>query len=388
MPHPDGAGAGAEKASGADQRGAMRRRLLIGTPGFEAALGAEVPATLDPRVDDRWPGMVTAREPDDDVSVSVGAGAAPLDPVFARQQLPAAVAVAAPSIARAADAAYAEVEAAVDAASGPFTIHAFALTGADGGLASRATLIATELLARLRQRRRRASRGYRPPEEAAAHFADMALVIQLLATEREHLWVSTARPHRLAGGGGTVTPWPGGVAPVAEDRRPPSRAYRKLEEALLWMDEAPTAGQICVDLGAAPGGWTHVALSRGARVIAVDRAALEPPVRGHRALTMVEGNAFTYEPPPARRPVDWLLCDVICEPARTVELLRRWLGTSGGPWCRRLVVTVKFKGQSGYTAVIDDVRAALLAAGCRRWRIKHLHHNKNEVTVMAAVRAS
>jgi 23S rRNA (cytidine2498-2'-O)-methyltransferase len=77
------------------------------------------------------------------------------------------------------------------------------------------------------------------------------------------------------------------------------------------------------------------------------------------------------------------VCDVICEPARTVDLLRRWLTP---PWCRRLVVTVKFKGQSGYAAVLDEVRATLRAAGCPRWRIKHLHHNKNEVTVLAAAR--
>jgi 23S rRNA (cytidine2498-2'-O)-methyltransferase len=176
------------------------------------------------------------------------------------------------------------------------------------------------------------------------------------------------------------------VATIADDKRPPSRAYRKLEEALLWMGEGPKAGQVCVDLGAAPGGWSHVALSRGARVIAVDRAPVEPPVRGHRGLTMVVGNAFTYEPPPARRPVDWLLCDVICEPARTIELLRRWLSGPDGPWCRRLVVTVKFKGQAGYAAVLDEVRAVLDAAGCPQWRIKHLHHNKNEVTVLARAR--
>jgi len=75
----------------------------------------------------------------------------------------------------------------VDAAGGAFTIHAFALTGADGGLGSRATLIANELLGHLRQRRRRAARGYRPAEEAVARFADTALVIQLLVTERERL---------------------------------------------------------------------------------------------------------------------------------------------------------------------------------------------------------
>ena len=366
MSPPDG-----DAASGA-------HRLLVGTPGFEAALCAELPAALHPRADETLPGLVIAREPDGPAQRDG------LDPVFARQQLPAAVAIAVPSVARAADAAYAAVEAAVDAAKGPFTIHAFAPTGADAGLGSRATLIATELLGRLRERRRRAARAYLAPELAAAQFAETSLLIQVLATRRDQIWVSAARPRALTGGGWTVSPWPGGVFPVADDRRPPSRAYRKLEEALAWMGDGPKAGQVCVDLGAAPGGWTHVALGRGARVIAVDRAPLEPPVRGHRALTKVEGNAFTYEPPPARRPVDWLLCDVICEPGRTVELLRRWLGTPAAPWCRRLVVTVKFKGQSDYATVLGDVRATLRAAACPRWRIKHLHHNKNEVTVLAA----
>ena len=115
-------------------------------------------------------------------------------------------------------------------------------------------------------------------------------------------------------------------------------------------------------------------------MIAVDRAPLERPVLGHPRLTMIKGNAFTWEPPASKIPVDWLLSDVICEPARALALCERWV--SGG-WCRRLVMTVKFKGQGGY-GMLADVRATLDRANATTLRIKHLHHNKNEVTVMAS----
>ena len=78
---------------------------------------------------------------------------------------------------------------------------------------------------------------------------------------------------------------------------------------------APTARASSTS-AAAPGGWAYSALRRGARVTAVDRAPLLPPAGGHPNLTTVLGNAFTFTPP--ARPVDWLLCDVICEPPRSV----------------------------------------------------------------------
>jgi 23S rRNA (cytidine2498-2'-O)-methyltransferase len=120
-------------------------------------------------------------------------------------------------------------------------------------------------------------------------------------------------------------------------------------------------------------------LKRGARVIAVDRSPLAPPVLNHPRLTMIEGNAFTYQAP---HPVDWLLSDVVCEPPRALELINRWIGPGG---CRKLVVTVKFKGRAGY-GFLATVRDAL--ANLPRFRIKHLPHNKNEVTVMARLAVS
>jgi 23S rRNA (cytidine2498-2'-O)-methyltransferase len=90
----------------------------------------------------------------------------------------------------------------------------------------------------------------------------------------------------------------------------------------------------------------------------------------------VIGNAFNFQP---SHPVDWLLCDVICEPARTLALIDRWLDQG---WCHRMVVSVKFKGRDGY-GILDGVTPMFNRAGWRFVRVKQLVHNKNEVTVLA-----
>ncbi len=296
------------------------------------------------------------------------------DLVFARQLVPDAVEVEGSSIQRLAEAAYQAVEAMVDAGETPFTLHAFTAV-ADPMLGSRVELVGRQLLDLLKTRRRRAFRWYRAPSEIGEVWAPGARLVQLVALERERLLVSAAAARALPRGGTDLAPWPAGSAPIALDKAPPSRAYQKLEEAFAWLADAPTAGQTCVDLGGAPGGWALTALKRGARVTAIDRAPLEPPAAGHPRLTAIIGNAFTYEPP---KPVDWLLCDVVCEPARTLKLIARWLEQR---WCRRLVVTVKFKGRDGY-GVLAEVDPLFAAAGWRFARTKQLLHNKNEVTVL------
>jgi 23S rRNA (cytidine2498-2'-O)-methyltransferase len=298
-----------------------------------------------------------------------------LDPVFARQQLRDATMLGGASVKAMAAAAYDAVEGAVDGWEGPFSLHA--LTGAepDPGVGSRVELVGRELLALIAARRRRASRRYVPPENVPGPSETGRLLVQLLALDRERLAVSAAAPRPLPLGGVDVAPWPAGDAPVALDRGPPSRAYQKLQEAFAWMNAGPGRGDRCVDLGAAPGGWTAIALARGARVTAVDRAPVAPALARDPKLAMVIGNGFTFTPPAA---VDWLLCDVIAEPQRSIALITRWLDES---LARNLVVTVKFKGETEYGRL-----AALPALFGRHQlafaRVKQLAHNKNEVTVM------
>jgi len=376
---------------------------FVATPGFEGALSAELTSMFaERRV--LVPGVVVA-------GALARAGVPALDPVFARQTLPDAIEVEGASVRALAEAAYATVEATIDRWPGAFTVHAFpppepsdadapaALPGArlahtraraarqagprardddaptkagarDGGLGSRAALVERELLALVTERRKRASRRYAP---APTTFDGDLLLVQLLLAARGRVLVSATAPRPLPHGGFDLAPWPAGAAPVDDDRAPPSRAYRKLEEAFQWMGAAPRAGETCVDLGAAPGSWTLMAARRGAKVLAVDRSPLAPTVARTAGVTTVTGNAFTYEP---SRPVDWLLCDVVCEPPRAIDLVDRWLGRA-----RNLVVTVKFKGRDQYGAlaalgpILDRARPAFA-------RVKQLAHNKNEVTVM------
>jgi hypothetical protein len=336
-------------------------QAFLTSPGYEAALAAEVPGTKGPR----WPGVVSVTGP------SLPA----LDPVWARQQLPDAVQVRGESVRELAEASYAVVQAAIDAAEGGFTLHAFVPDPeAYGNLERRAALVGEGLSALLQERRRRAFRRLVPPAEVGERFGAL-LVVQLALVGRTSLLVSATRPTALACGGFDLSPWPAGIAPVVEDKAAPSRAYGKLEEAFAWLGTAPAPGELCVDLGGSPGGWAWKALQRGARVVAVDRAPLAPPAADHPALAMVQGNAFTYEPP---RPVDWLLCDVICVPPRTVELVDRWM-TRG--WCRAVVATVKFKGSASY-GLLGPARLRLAAHGWRYLRFKHLFRHHNEVAIL------
>ncbi len=107
----------------------------------------------------------------------------------------------------------------------------------------------------------------------------------------------------------------------------------------------------------------------------VDRAPYDSSVIRHRNFHGVVGDAFTYRPD---GPVDWLVCDVICAPDRTVELVERWLDDR---LCRHVVATLKFKSDSGYDA-IAVLGAWLSAKSGLHSRIKHLGHNRHEVTVM------
>lgn len=375
-------------------------RVHIATPGFEEALSAELAIPFNER---RVvvPGVVAAQGP--------VAAASPVDPAFSRQALPDAVEIGASSVRAIAEAAYAAVEATIDRWPGTFTVHAFAppapaaddeptrlpaarlahsraraarrageraprAAPADAGLGSRARLVGTTFVELLGERRRRASRRH-AASVAPADFGPGLLLVQLLLVDRGRLLVSAAAPAPLPRGGFDLAPWPAGAAPVDDDRAPPSRAYRKLEEAFQWMGAAPRAGEACVDLGAAPGSWTMAAARRGARVLAVDRAPLAPAVARLPGVTARAGDAFAYAPP---SPVDWLLSDIVCEPARAIALVDAWLSARR---CRNLVVTVKFKGRDQY-GVLSDLDPIIERLQPSFARVKQLAHNKNEVTVM------
>jgi hypothetical protein len=157
----------------------------------------------------------------------------------------------------------------------------------------------------------------------------------------------------------------------------PSSAHRKLSEAWRWLGHTPQPNDQVVDLGAAPGGWTRVLLSLGARVTAVDRANLDAAVMSHPHVSHVRADAFTWTWPADTR---WLVCDVIAEPSLILGVLHQL--SSRPSRVVGAVVTIKLRAPID-PAVLADVKQWCQHNGVFIARAKQLLANKLEFTVMA-----
>ncbi|MBX6742166.1 MAG: hypothetical protein IRY87_08985 [Acetobacteraceae bacterium] len=176
-------------------------------------------------------------------------------------------------------------------------------------------------------------------------------------------------PDRMLASPSKTSPFVNGEVRFVEDREgPPSRAYLKLWEALTRIGRWPAPGESCLDLGASPGGWTWALARLGARVVAVDKAPLDPAVARMPEVTVRQESAFGLDPRhhPA---VDWLFSDVICYPARLLALVRRWLEAGKA---RNLVCTIKFQGATDHDAAAEFAAIPGVV-------LFHGAHNKHEL---------
>jgi 23S rRNA (cytidine2498-2'-O)-methyltransferase len=214
------------------------------------------------------------------------------------------------------------------------------------------------------------------------HRRAMLIQEQLPKVSAKRLVFGTAPPTAPLGSwtlldAGTVlasphctSPFPHGEVRFVEDHAgPPSRAYLKLWEALTLIACRPGAGEVCLDLGSSPGGWSWALQQMGAKVISVDKAPLAAGVARLPGVEHRLDSAFALDPA-AVGPVDWLFSDVVCYPARLLALVERWLATGT---CRRFVCTIKFQGNT------DHAIAARFAA-IPGSTLRHLSHNKHELT--------
>lgn len=300
------------------------------------------------------------------------------DPVFARQVLPAALRVEGQGPSRLADAVLASLsdEHTHAVLSRRAALHVlapdFVRRGSERPAPHPLTSAARELEELLEKKiaGRADKRGIAPadgPPDA---------LLQVMIGDGWRAWRSLA-PLR----DDPLRAWPArfvaGRAPVAGFEDAPSSAYRKLVEALAWTGARPGPGEVVLDLGAAPGGWAYVLLELGAEVHAYDRAALSDRVARHPNLEHFKKDAFEHAP---LAEAEWIVCDVIDEPARLLAVAREALQSER---LRGLVLTVKLKRPVKKRAIADARRVLARARGRFDGRIKQLVHNKNEVTLLA-----
>lgn len=297
----------------------------------------------------------------------------PLTLAFARQLLPNAQAVSAVSIREWSERLFEAVASHLPEGQ-PWRLHIAPHYGAEGAGENRAQFIREAFQELLRKKRRHLLRTL---EDTEAPFRQITSHVQLLLTSPEAGFLSVAPaplPWQLRR---CVWPFVKGELPVASDKAAPSRAFAKLVEAEQRLGLRVAAGETCVDLGACPGSWSYVALNRGARVIAVDRSPLREDLMANPCLIFHSGDAFKFVP---ETPVDWLLCDVIAAPERSVDLVLDWVQQRR---CRRFIVTIKFKGDGDY-GKLEPLKHALPSL-CEEFFLTRLCANKNEACVAGNV---
>ncbi len=163
----------------------------------------------------------------------------------------------------------------------------------------------------------------------------------------------------------------------------PSRSTLKLAEALaLLAGEIDLAqrmrpGMTAVDLGASPGGWTWQLVRRGLRVIAVDNGPMDAALLDSGQVSHRREDGFRFRP---AEPVDWMVCDMVESPSRVCALAAEWVARG---WCRQAIFNLKLPMKKRWEEVIRSRATIEVAlAGIRhRLRMKHLYHDREEITV-------
>jgi 23S rRNA (cytidine2498-2'-O)-methyltransferase len=199
------------------------------------------------------------------------------------------------------------------------------------------------------------------------------LVLDVIVAEGDAWFVGT-HVHRRG-----RSPYAGGLYPVDLPEDAPSRAYRKLEEALLWSGARPRAGEVAVEVGSAPGGASHALLRRGLEVVGIDPGEMAEVVARHprfRHLRMAIG-AVRREQLPRR--ADWLLLDVNLAPQVALHALRRIVAMLRGS-LRGAILTLKMN-EEAFVDEIPGLLARLREMGLRDARATQLPSNRREICV-------
>lgn len=122
-------------------------------------------------------------------------------------------------------------------------------------------------------------------------------------------------------------PWhsahPGGRPPCVLPPEAPSRAYLKLEEALVWSGLPLRAGDTAVELGSAPGGASYGLLRRGLRVIGIDPAAMDERVLLYPEFTHIQTPVHRVDREELPDQIEWLILDINLAPEIALTQIAR-----------------------------------------------------------------
>jgi 23S rRNA (cytidine2498-2'-O)-methyltransferase len=167
----------------------------------------------------------------------------------------------------------------------------------------------------------------------------------------------------------------------------PSRSTLKLDEAFQTFipkaeHDVRLRGSLhAVDLGACPGGWTYQLVRRSMFVEAVDNGAMDQALMDSGLVTYCPEDGFKFKA--KKNNIYWLVCDMIEQPQKVAKLMAQWVASGR---CKEAMFNLKLPMKKRYESVqeslaIIDNEIQSQQAGQYQLQIKHLYHNREEVTV-------
>ena len=158
-------------------------------------------------------------------------------------------------------------------------------------------------------------------------------VLDVILVEPNQWWIGCHKTIRRS------ACWPGGVPPVQLPEHAVSRAYLKMAEALAWSALPIARGELCLELGCAPGGAVQALLDQQVQVIGVDPAEVDSTVSDHPRFRHVRRRSLEV-PRKELRGVRWLAADMNVAPTYTLDAVEAVV-TCKAASIRGMILTLK-----------------------------------------------
>lgn len=178
----------------------------------------------------------------------------------------------------------------------------------------------------------------------------------------------------------TATCYPGGMINLVMPPEIVSRAWYKMEEALIWSGLPLEEGARVAELGSSPGGATQALLARGCLVLGVDPAEMDPVVLNHPHFRHLRGRT-TELPKKEFRKIRWLASDMNVAPNYTLDAVED-IVTNKQVSIRGLILTLKLI-EWDLAWNIPEYLDRIRSWGFNVIKARQLQHNRQEICVAA-----
>jgi 23S rRNA (cytidine2498-2'-O)-methyltransferase len=178
---------------------------------------------------------------------------------------------------------------------------------------------------------------------------------------------------------------PGGMRPVQLPPHAVSRAYLKMQEGLFWSRIPLRNGDVCVELGCSPGGAAQALLDRGAKVIGVDPAAVDPVVLAHPNFRHIRRRGKEVRRSELRD-ARFLFADMNVAPNYTLDTVEA-IVTNEKVHIDAMALTLKLI-EWELAEQIDVYLDRIRGWGFHDLAARQLQHNRQEICVAALRRAT